>query len=311
MRAPFLPRPVIRSQRLPSRGGCPWWRALALCAALAWAAPASAQSKADDPGAFWPGNVDMTRSSGMGGAHAAIATGNDALVVNPAGLSQLRRYHFQVDGAFDSRFPGQGVTISAVDSSSIVAGSGILFQRWGAGVPEGRGEGWLAGLGYAYYAGNFFFGGLTKYLRFDGYGDNGQIRQFAQDVGMLVRTGDFSWAAVMQNISTSAIPLFPLTSTLGVNWGTDTDWHLAFDYKTDLSDFDHWKHRVNGGIEILFDRAFVLRGGYSWDLSHSLGAWSLGTSIITERIGLHAAWRRRIQGPLDQFFEFGLTFYLE
>ena len=34
----------------------------------------------------------------MGGAHAAIASGNDALSVNPAGLALGRKYHLEVDG---------------------------------------------------------------------------------------------------------------------------------------------------------------------------------------------------------------------
>lgn len=276
------------------------------------AAPAARADgfKADDPGAFWPGQVDLTRSSGMGGAHSAIATGNDALIINPAGLSQTKRYHFQLDAGFDSRSNARVYSLSVVDSSSIAAGSGLFFQNWTSGSnPDGRAIGWLGGIGYSYYTGNFFFGGTTKYLRFNG--SYGEIRQFVQDAGMLARTGDFAWSAVVQNLSTSAVPLFPLNSTIGVAWGSDSDWHLAIDYKTDLSNLDHLKHRLNSGLEILIDRAFVIRGGYSWDISNSIGAWSLGTSIVTEKLGLHAAWRRRLQGPLDQFFEFGLTFYLE
>ena len=235
----------------------------AICLAALSLAGASARAdgfKADDPGAFWPGQVDLTRSSGMGGAHSAIATGNDALLVNPAGLSQTKRYHFQLDGGFDSRSSGR--------------------VNWTSGSnPDGRASGWLGGIGYSYYTGNFFFGGMTKYLRFNG--SYGEIRQFVQDAGMLVRTGDFAWSAVMQNLSTSAVPLFPLNSTIGVAWGSDSDWHLAVDYKTDLADLDHWKHRLNSGLEILIDRAWVLRGGYSWDITNSVGAWSLGTSIVT------------------------------
>ncbi len=224
----------------------------AICLAALSLAGASARAdgfKADDPGAFWPGQVDLTRSSGMGGAHSAIATGNDALLVNPAGLSQTKRYHFQLDGGFDSRSSGRVYSVSVVDSSSISAGSGLLFQNWTSGSnPDGRASGWLGGIGYSYYTGNFFFGGMTKYLRFNG--SYGEIRQFVQDAGMLVRTGDFAWSAVMQNLSTSAVPLFPLNSTIGVAWGSDSDWHLAVDYKTDLADLDHWKHRLNSGLEI-------------------------------------------------------------
>ena len=286
--------------------------ALALClAALAPFAPARADDfKAGDPSAFWPGTVDLTRSAGMGGAHSAIATGNDALLVNPAGLSQSKRYHFEVDGGFDSRSNARVYSVSLVDSASIAAGSGLLFQNWSSGSePDGRATGWLGGIGYSYFTGNFFFGGTTKYLHFNG--SYGEIRSFMQDVGMLVRLGDFSVSAVIQNLSTSTVPLFPVNSTIGIAWGSDLDWHLAFDYKTDLSDTDHLKHRLNSGLEILLDRSWVIRGGYSWDITSSLGAWSVGTSIVTDKLGVHVAWRRRLQGPLDQFFEVGLTVYLE
>jgi hypothetical protein len=286
--------------------------AAALCLFLsALAAGARADDfKAGDSSAFWPGTVDLTRSSGMGGAHSAIATGNDALLVNPAGLSQTRRYHFQLDGGWDSRSNARVYSVSVVDSASIAAGSGLFFQNWSSGSePDGRATGWLGGAGYSYFTGNFFFGGTTKYVHFNG--SYGEVRQFLQDVGLLVRAGELSFSAVVQNLSTASVPLFPVTSTLGLAYGSDADWHLAIDYKTDLSDTDHLKHKLNGGLEILFDRSFVLRGGYSWDLSSSLGAWSLGTSIVTDKVALHAAWRRRISGPLDQFFEAGITVYLE
>ena len=44
---------------------------------------ALADNRVQDPGSPWPANVDMPRATSMGGAHAAIATGNDALTVNP------------------------------------------------------------------------------------------------------------------------------------------------------------------------------------------------------------------------------------
>ncbi|HWE22530.1 MAG TPA: hypothetical protein VG496_01195, partial [Myxococcales bacterium] len=60
-------------------------------ALLAVASAARAQNSAAQPGAPWPVWVDLPRATAMGGAHAAIATGNDALTVNPAGIPQQRR----------------------------------------------------------------------------------------------------------------------------------------------------------------------------------------------------------------------------
>ncbi|HZX66000.1 MAG TPA: hypothetical protein VFE76_11425, partial [Myxococcales bacterium] len=68
---------------------------------LACAFAARAQHKATDPGAPWPQNVDLARATAMGGANGAIATGNEALTTNPAGLAQTRRYHLEIDGVSD------------------------------------------------------------------------------------------------------------------------------------------------------------------------------------------------------------------
>src|SRR3954464_11701665 len=93
---------------------------------LLLSAAAHAENVVTDRGAPWPTTVDMARASGMGGAHSAIATSNDALTVNPAGLAQAKRYHVEVDGVFDARFPAQGVIASIVDSASTPVGSGII-----------------------------------------------------------------------------------------------------------------------------------------------------------------------------------------
>src|SRR5256885_5392130 len=100
---------------------------------------ARADNLVSDPGAPWPVSVDLPRATAMGGAQSAIATSNDALAVNPAGLSQSKRYHFELGGIYDAHYPAQGVLASIVDSASSPVGSGILFSRWGSGQPAGRG----------------------------------------------------------------------------------------------------------------------------------------------------------------------------
>lgn len=280
---------------------------LFLCAA----ASARAQDKASDPGAPWPTNVDLPRASAMGGAHAAIATSNDALTVNPAGLSQSRRYHFELDGLYDAKWPAQGVLASIVDSASSPVGSGMLFSRWGSGQPGGRGEGWSLGFAYSSPIGqSLFAGGQTKFLRFRG--PEGLTAKWAQDVGILSRRGNFSWAAVVQNLSTEKLPLFPRIGTAAVAWGTDRDWHLAIDYKADFSDTANVKHKLAIGGELLLEEAIALRGGATWDATARAWWASAGAGLLTEKGGLQLVWRRRASGAAyDQFFMAGLTVYLE
>ena len=274
------------------------------------AGAAAADNLVQDPGSPWQTTVDTPRATAMGGAHAAISTGNDALAVNPAGLAQGRRYHLEVDGVYDKRFPAQAVLASLVDSVSSPVATGALWTRWASGQPAGRGEGWSLGLGYAgAVAAGTFLGGETKYLRF--HTPSGLVQKFAQDVGVLSKRGNFSYAAVLQNISTEKIPLFPLTGTAAVAWGTDADWHIAFDYKADLSDTSSVKSKLASGLEVLLGDALALRGGATWDLSASQWWLSAGIGILTEKGGLQIVWRRRIEGPYDQLYEAGLTIFLQ
>lgn len=276
------------------------------------ASAALAQNSVADRGAPWPTSVDMPRATAMGGAHAAIATGNDALTVNPAGMAQGHKYHFELDGVYDASFPAQAVMASLVDTISTPVASGLLFSRWASGQPDGRGEGWLLGFGYASPVGqNVFFGGTTKYLRF--HTPDGLVAKWAQDVGILSRKGSFAWAAVIQNLSLEKqLPLFPVTATAAVAWGTDADWHLAFDYKADLSDLSNVKHRTSFGGEILFDQSFALRGGGTWDPGSDKKFWlSAGAAVLTELGAVQFVWRKQLRGGEDQFFEAGIIVFLQ
>lgn len=287
---------------------------LTVLSCLLFCAPAAlAQNSVLDPGAPWQGTVDMTRASGMGGAHSAIATGNDALIDNPAGIGQGRRYHFQLDGALISKFPSQNLIFSVVDSTSIPnVGSGILFERLASGQPGGRGEGWLAGVGYSYPVGSFYFGGMSKYVRAHGPNDD-FTHQFMEDIGLLSKRGDLSYSLVVRNLSLSAVPLFPLTGTVGFAYGSDADWHLAADYKSDLSDFSNIKHTLNGGFEVLLGESFPIRFGTSWDISHHLTSLTFGGGILTQSGGIQFVYRKRVHGEsgIETMLEAGITLYLE
>jgi hypothetical protein len=281
-----------------------------LCLLLLAPLAARADNLVQDRGAPWPTTVDMPRATAMGGALSAIATSNDALTVNPAGLSQLRRYHFELDGVYDSHYPAQAVMASVVDSASTPVGTGILFTRWASGQPAGRGEGWSLGFAYSSTVSQgVFLGGQTRFLRF--HTPDGLVAKWAQDFGLLSKRGSFSWAAVVQNLSIDKLPLFPLTATAGMAWGADTDWHLAFDYKADLSDTNNIKNKFALGAEVLLEEGFALRGGATYDSTARLWWVSAGIAILTEKGGLQVVWRRRVEGGFDQLFEAGLTVFLE
>src|SRR4051794_41792236 len=127
---------MVRSRR------CAWVLLLA-------AGAAAADNRVQDPGSPWPTTVEPPRAAAMGGAHAAIATGNDAMSVNPAGLGQVRRYHLEVDGLYDAKFPAQAGLASLVDSASGPGASGALWSRWARGPAPRAGGGGGPGPGSA------------------------------------------------------------------------------------------------------------------------------------------------------------------
>src|SRR5207237_9771853 len=138
-------------------------------------------------------------------------------------------------------------------------------------------------------------GGETKCLRY--HTADGLVKKWAQDVGMLGHKGNFSWAAVVQNISTDKIATFPLTAVGALAWGTDTDWHLAFDYRADLSDSNNVKSKAALGGELLLSEALALRGGATWDATARQWWLSAGIGLLPERGGLQVVLPRRGAGP--------------
>jgi hypothetical protein len=283
-----------------------------LCAALA---PAAARAGgAGDPGAPWLTDIDLTRATGMAGAMTAFASGNDAMTVNPAGLAQNHSYHFQIDGMDDVKFPAEGVIVSVADSTTGTGvGSGLIFERWGAGQLGSRGEGWLGGLSYAYKTGAFMFGGTTHLLHFAGP-DGSTIHTFTEDIGLMANTGSFQLGATLKNFTFdfSNQPLFPLTGTFGIAFGSDSNFHLSSDYKIDFSDSSNLKHQLSFGGEMLFLKTLALRTGYRWDVTEHLGWLTLGASVLTQSFAVGAAWRRRVDGPnMEQALEASVTLFLE
>ena len=303
--------PVPRGARPRSSRDAARTCALVVALAFLGAGAARAQHSVNDPGApFLYSTVEMPRSAAMAGAQAAVATSNDAIFVNPAGLAQGRRYQVEVDGVLDPQFPATGVVATVVDSTSAAVASGLAFARFGAGHLGGRGSGFLLGAAYAYNLGGLYFGGVTKYLHFDG--PAGQSHTVAEDFGVLMNSGGFSYAATAQNVSLGGvIPLFPPTATAAIAFGNDADYHLALDYKVDLTDTSHLKHKLSAGYELLLQQFIAPRIGFARDFTQRISYVAAGIGFLTEKGSFQFAYHRRISGGFEHYYEVGITLFLE
>jgi hypothetical protein len=61
----------------------------------------------------------------------------------------------------------------------------------------------------------------------------------------------------------------------------------------------------------LVEQSIALRAGATWDATAKLWWASAGIGLLTEKGGVQIVWRRRLTDAFDQFFEAGVTIYLE
>ncbi len=189
---------------------------VALSLAL-WLAPSAAFAQWDLVG---------VRALGQGEAMRATATGSEALILNPAGMSLVKQYVIEGIYGFKVEDLGHHVNVSVVDSVTSRVAAGLFYTfiysepkvgfHWAGGeqLPERwKREGHAAGLSLSLSLGDKFMIGLTtKYLHFDttaplpkgtspGSLDFDHVNGVTFDVGFIVRLGDkFNIGAVGYNL---------------------------------------------------------------------------------------------------------------
>jgi opacity protein-like surface antigen len=180
-------------------------------------APAVAHAQYDFPGA---------RALGQGEAIRATATGAEAVMLNPAGMSLVKQYVIEGMYGFNVENLGHHVHLSVVDSITSRVAAGLFYDfiytepklgfNWAGGQIQSerwKREGHAAGLSLSMALGDKFMIGLTtKYLHFDtnaplpkgtspGSLDFDHVNGVTFDVGLIVRLGDkFNIAAIGYNL---------------------------------------------------------------------------------------------------------------
>lgn len=280
----------------------------AVLAAVLLSGPAAAVEELPTPGAS---DLSRARALSLGNAFRAVATSNDALFLNPAGMAAGRKY--AVDGSF-TLSPATDLRLwsfSVVDSktSPIAAGAAYSLLR-GDGL-EGEVKGSVAHLGLAVPLagfGSLGFGG--KYLSFDRPDPTHAI---TADVGLLVRlAGQLSAGAVATNVIDVKSDEAPFGAGFGLAYGDDVSFRLAGDVAFDLSREDSSPATVHAGGEYFVAGGLPLRVGFRRDVEASRNHVSGGLGFVTPTFGADVAY---VQGldpdlPSDRTFSFTLGLFL-
>ena len=170
-----------------------------------------------------------TRAKSLGGAYRAIASGNDALYYNPAGLPQLPRYSPELHYLSDFSLGQQEVNVSLVDSKAplVAAGIGYAFEGWDLQNPViSRSHTATLGLALPVVPGILNVGTALKYVNLlDALGALGAVGAgnalniLSADLGILAMIpGGVQLAAVGYNLIPVKTEAMPLSVGLGLAW---------------------------------------------------------------------------------------------
>lgn len=281
------------------------------------------------------------RSMGMGGANRAVASGNDAIYLNPAGMSLSRKY--SIEGAYlynnfgETHAPGVSV-VDSVTSPGIAAGVAYSYVA-GKKTLRTLGEGGLVLESPTDRSGNILHVGMSmplgknaavgvagKYLDLS-YGGRSAISAVTVDAGLIFRPSpNVSVGVTGYGLTNTGTAEAPMQMGFGLALGPPGTFQLAVDWVMDFSSAKYnesvanrgagsTKHQVFAGIEWTIAREFSLRAGYFHDRvtrenPDNALTFGLGYFSVKNRIGFQVGFQQRFQNTDDRVITAGIQLFI-
>lgn len=275
------------------------------------------------------------RAQSLGGAYRAIATGNDAIYFNPAGLALVERYNPRIDYTYGFAGPTHNVDISIVDSSTSKLAAGIAYNLGIQSVNNASELTHLASLVLAYpiWPDVMFLGTTLKYV--NAYEASGRLSRVTMDAGLaFILPLGLTLGASVENFIPSESALVPMNFGVGTAFNiggghldtgsmvdkrrigkqhgefggftVSTDWVM----KDLLKESGTMHNFLDVGASYLIADAFPIRVGYEWgqtDATHSVAA---GLGFMLEIFSLEVFFRQNITHTEERFLGLMFDFYL-
>jgi opacity protein-like surface antigen len=273
------------------------------------------------------GDFVGSRPLGMGGAYRAIVTGNDAIFMNPAGMSLFKRYSFETNYLFTPEFGGDGgpeqhvINVSVIDNQIQSFATGLSYSRIQRDTKKGN----RYDLAFSVpLSDNLLIGANIKYINFDRFGKEDAVDAVSTDVGLLVRT-DFglSLGVVGYNLTNPADYLeHPVSMAAAVMFSPFSSLELAFDWfinfqkpvdPADPIDEKETGYSYHFGIEYLIINQIIIRAGYVIDQAQPGDEeqyWAAGVGYITDRFGFDFSYSSSVNHSWGGAFGFGLRLFM-
>jgi hypothetical protein len=237
----------------------------------------------------------------MGDATRGFASSGETLFVNPAGIAATTRFNIDFTGflepAYDTSVFGVAAVDSKLNAEETVAVAGAFgYTYYRSGTDEAVRKGSVVSLGLGLPLADFVFVGATgRYLKLSGAVESSAA---TLDVGTLVRPfPNLGLAAVAQNLIDIQNPEARRAYAFGAAFGTDLDYHLAFDVTLDFDTNGRAVPSYHAGAEAVLLGMVIPRVGFVEDRFRPARYLTSGASVILQRTAaLDVMYRHELTG---------------
>ncbi len=256
----------------------------------------------------------MPQSAGMGGAYRAYAASNDALYLNPAGMSQASRYTIGLNYTFNPFDTLHVGNISIVDSETAAPlAGGFAFTYYNNRENGGDLSGFRVDGGISYQVHRMVLIGATVRYQNVSAPLVPTWNDVTADVGFLFPFSEyFSLALVGYNLIPYGDDHAPIRSAAAIRTGYPKVFALTFDFQQ-----DYWTvpgevlFIYQAGAEFTFSEWFPFRIGYINDRVAERQYFTAGFSFVSPYFGIDFAYRQRVEDPLDdRAFYIGIPIFI-
>jgi hypothetical protein len=249
------------------------------------------------------------RPVSLGTAYSAVASGNEAIYWNPAGMSLYQnRYNIDIGYEYNPTGGGNWFNASIVDcATNPPFGFGLAFTYdWQNTVPNPRT--WYKGyridiaLSYPIAKQKVIWGMNVRWLDYDVNSRNSSIYAVTGDTGILYIINKYVRGSIVgRNLVPIGRPEFPYQSVVGVSAGDETKFNFDADITVSyLTLSDIWV-RTAAGLEGFVGQHVGLRAGYYWDQKEASHYVSGGLGFVSTKFGFDLAYKQNLTNLDDRF----------
>lgn len=251
------------------------------------------------------------RASAMGDAHRGVASTNEAILFNPAGLAQREKYEIDAGYSFNRGTELSRFDASIADSRTSRLAAGVWYSHLSGTGADGYASGHVGMLALALpFSDVGAIGATVKYLNFEA---RERTNAVTADAGLFFQLGDWvRLGGTVSNFVDVESEQAPFSLGGGVSVGTDDTFRAAFDVAADLSNSEATPLTISAGAEYLLLGAVPLRAGFKRLDATERNYVSFGTGWLAPEGGLEAAYVQNLtEGEAeDRLFSATLKIFL-